>query len=81
LAPSGILPRRRWCRCGASVVMAPGAFATERDPQMSLSKTSTKTKLARAKPAYLQEQRLRLARETEWRQNYAQCGVHPGNLG
>jgi hypothetical protein len=30
--------------------------------------------------AHLQEQRLRLAKETEWRQNYAQCGVHPGNL-
>jgi hypothetical protein len=30
---------------------------------------------------YLQAQRLRLAKETEWRQNYAQCGVHLGNLG
>src|SRR3979490_3088974 len=28
-----------------------------------------------------QEQRLRLAKETEWRQNYAHYGVHPGNLG
>jgi hypothetical protein len=25
-----------------------------------------------------QEQRLRLAKETEWRQNYAHYGVHPG---
>ena len=28
-----------------------------------------------------QEQGLRLAKETEWRQNYAHYGVHPGNLG
>jgi hypothetical protein len=49
LAPSGILPRRRWCHCGASVVTAPDAVATEKDPQMSLSKTPTNTKLARAK--------------------------------
>ncbi len=47
-ARSGILPRPA-CRCGASVVTAPGAAATEKDPQMSLSKTPTKTKLARAK--------------------------------
>jgi hypothetical protein len=31
------------------VVTAPGAVATEKDPQMSLSKTPTNTKLARAK--------------------------------
>src|SRR3984893_19058004 len=33
-APSGILPCWRWCHCGASVVTAPGAVATEKDPQM-----------------------------------------------
>src|ERR1700730_13000045 len=49
LAPSGILPRWRWCHCGASVVAAPGAVATEKDPQMSHSKTPRKTKFARAK--------------------------------
>src|SRR4030081_218683 len=49
LAPSGILPRWRWCHCGASAVAAPGAVATEKDPQMSHSKTPTKTKFARAK--------------------------------
>jgi hypothetical protein len=49
LAPSGILPRWRCRHCGASVVTAPGAVPTERDPQMSLSKTPTNTKLARAK--------------------------------
>src|SRR2546421_9418477 len=35
LAPSGILPRWRCCHCGASVVTAPGAVATEKDPQLS----------------------------------------------
>ena len=49
LAPSGILPRWRCCRCGASAVTAPGAVATEKDPQMSHSKIPTKTKFARAK--------------------------------
>jgi Protein of unknown function (DUF3489) len=44
-----ILPRWRWCRCGASVVTAPGAVATEKDPQMSHSKIPPKTKFARAK--------------------------------
>jgi hypothetical protein len=48
-APSGILPRWRWCHCGASVVTAPGAVATEKDPPMSHSKIPTKTKFARAK--------------------------------
>src|ERR1700730_9768586 len=38
LAPSGILPCWRWCHRGASVVTAPGAVATEKDPQMSHSK-------------------------------------------
>src|ERR1700730_13557935 len=28
--PSGILPRRRWCHCGASVVTAPGAVANRK---------------------------------------------------
>jgi hypothetical protein len=27
------------------------------------------------RPDYVQEQRLRLAKETEWSENYAQCGV------
>src|ERR1700730_16862430 len=49
LAPSGILPRRRWCHCGASVVTAPGAVATEKDPQMSHGEIPRKTKFARAK--------------------------------
>src|ERR1700730_9744836 len=49
LAPSGILPRWRWCHCGASVVTAPGAVAPEKDPQMSHGKIPTKTKFARAK--------------------------------
>src|SRR6202011_5788491 len=30
LARSGILPRWRWCHCGASAVAAPGAVATEK---------------------------------------------------
>ena len=33
MAPSGILPRWRWCHCGASAVAAPGAVATEKDPR------------------------------------------------
>jgi hypothetical protein len=37
LAPSGILPRWRWCHCGASVVTVPGAVATEKDPQAALA--------------------------------------------
>jgi hypothetical protein len=49
LAPSGILPRWRCRRCGATVVTAPGAVATEKDPQMSHGKTPRKTKCARAK--------------------------------
>jgi hypothetical protein len=49
LALSGILPRWRWCHCGASVVTAPGAVATEKDPKMSHGKTPTKTEVARAK--------------------------------
>ncbi|MGB8901044.1 MAG: DUF3489 domain-containing protein, partial [Methylocella sp.] len=44
-----ILPRWRWCHCGASVVTAPGAVATEKDPQMSHTKIPTKTKFAPAK--------------------------------
>src|SRR5580692_2396272 len=48
-APSGILPCWRWCHCGASVVTAPDAVATEKDPLMSNSKIPTKTKLVRAK--------------------------------
>jgi hypothetical protein len=49
LAPSGILPRWRCRHCGASVVTAPGAVATEKDPKMSEGKIPTKTKFARAK--------------------------------
>jgi hypothetical protein len=49
LARSGILPRWRWCHCGASVVTAPGAVATEKDPQMSHNKIPRKTEVARAK--------------------------------
>src|SRR5664279_2787721 len=49
LAPSGILPRWQCRHCGASVVTAPGAVPTEKDPQMSQSKTSRKTEVARAK--------------------------------
>src|ERR1700730_12203338 len=30
---SGPEPRWRWCHCGASVVTAPGAVATEKDPR------------------------------------------------
>src|SRR5450631_3963636 len=48
-APSGILPRWRCRHCGASVVTAPGAVATEKDPRMSHSNILTKTKFARAK--------------------------------
>ena len=48
-APSGILPRWRCRHCGASVVTAPGAVATEKDPKMSEGKIPTKTKFARAK--------------------------------
>jgi hypothetical protein len=51
LAPSGILPRWRCRHFGASVVTAPGAAATEKDPQMSHGKTPTKTEVARAKAA------------------------------
>src|ERR1700719_4192310 len=43
LAPFGILPRWRWCHCGASGVAVPGAVVTTKDPQMSHSKTLTKT--------------------------------------
>src|SRR3982074_833431 len=49
VGPSGILPRWRWCHCGASVVTAPGAVATEKDHKMSHGKILTKTKFARAK--------------------------------
>src|ERR1700731_2452096 len=49
LAPSGILPRWRCRHCGASVVTAPGAVVTEKDPQMSHGKTPGKTQFARAK--------------------------------
>src|SRR3984893_16484350 len=49
LARSGILPRRLSRQCGASVVTAPGAVATEKDPQMSHGKIPTKIKFARAK--------------------------------
>ncbi len=43
------LPRWRWCRCGASVVTAPGAVATEKDLKMSHGKIPTTAKIARAK--------------------------------
>jgi hypothetical protein len=45
----GILPCWRCCHCGASVVTAHGDVTTEKDPQMSHSKTITKIKPARAK--------------------------------
>jgi hypothetical protein len=44
-----IPPRWRCRHCGASVVTALDAVATERGSQMSQSKTHTKTKFARAK--------------------------------
>jgi len=47
--PIWILPRWRYRHCGASVVTALDAVATERDPKMSHSKTPNKTKLPRAK--------------------------------
>ena len=49
LAASGILPRWQCRHCGASVVTAPDAVATEKDPKMSHSKIPTKTEVARAK--------------------------------
>ena len=44
-----ILPRRLRRHCGASVVTARGAVATERDPKMSHRKAPKNTKLVRAK--------------------------------
>jgi Protein of unknown function (DUF3489)/Lyase len=49
LALSGILPRWRWCHCGASVVTAHGAVATKKDLNVSHSKTPTRIKSVRAK--------------------------------
>src|ERR1700687_5735231 len=56
LAPSGILPRWRCRHCGASVVTAPGAVATEKAPPMSHGNIPTNTEIARA------ERRANLAR-------------------
>src|SRR5262249_54552132 len=49
LALSGILPRWRWCHCGASVVTVLYAVATEKDLHMLHNKPPTKAKIAHAK--------------------------------
>jgi hypothetical protein len=45
----GSLPRWRRRHCGVSVVTAPGAVTTKKDPKMSHGKTPRKTEAARAK--------------------------------